>query len=144
MKSDRTLNPELSARLGRALQQLDQVDPQFKSGRDDERLQQTSKAWKDKCKEIDAMLRELTHIIIQQHQVAIDVGSDGGGRDTRPFLEEMSGKFPKLEFRLQNAKVVAVCNNRGIAQAEISDVNFEWLEQSAVTWMVWLIEQGGA
>ena len=114
VSSDRSMDPELSARLRSALEKLDKMDPDFKAGRDDERTQQLTKAWKGKCKEIDGMLRELGHVLINTHQVALDVGSDGGGRDTRPFFEDLAGKFPKLDFRLQGDKVVAVCNNRGI------------------------------
>lgn len=143
VQASHELNGQLSERLGAALSKLDQMDPQFKQGRDDERLQQQSKLWKALCKDMDAMMRELAFLLINKHQVALDVGSAGGGRDTKPFFEELSGKFPRLEFRLQGDKVIAVCNNRGIAQTEIEGVSFEWLEQSTVTWLVWLIEQGG-
>lgn len=143
IEASHILNEELATRLGAALTKLDQIDPEFKQARDDERQQQESKAWKAMCKDMDVMMRELAFLIINRHQVALDVGSAGGGRDTRPFFEELSGKFPKLEFRMQDGKVVAVCNNRGIAQTNIDAVTFEWLEGCAVTWIVWLIEQGG-
>ena len=143
IKASHDLNQELSARLGAALTKLDQADPEFKQARDDERLQQQSKTWKALCKDMDVMMRELAFLLINTHQVGLDVGSSGGGRDTRPFFEELSGKFPRLEYRLQESTVVAVCNNRGIAQTDMNGVTFEWIEQSAVTWMVWLIEQGG-
>ncbi|MCO4746922.1 MAG: hypothetical protein KC912_19145 [Proteobacteria bacterium] len=137
------MNPDLSSRLGSALAKMDSMDPSFKTLRDDERAAQQTKLWKILCKEIDGHLREAAEVVVNAHQVGLDIGSDGGGRDQKPFIEEVNEKFPRLEYRLQNGKVIAVCNNRGLAQVEMDGIEYDWIEATIVTWLVWLIEQGG-
>ncbi len=139
----RKLDPELARRLEEALEAFDQVSAEFKSSRDDERLSQMSKRWGRASKDVMEHLRNVGKVLIQGHQLALDFGSDGGGIQTRPWVEEVSAmSWDKLYFRLEeDARVTAFTGEKVLAQvAHYDDVTYEWLERCTVAWAIYSIQ----
>ncbi|MEQ1570144.1 MAG: hypothetical protein ABMA64_31210, partial [Myxococcota bacterium] len=130
------IRPELAARLEQALGVLDQLNPTFKSGRDEERYAQTTKAWHRVCAEVDHHLRTLGKALVESHQLSLDIGSDGGGVNAKPWIEEIGGSLDRLWFKLDGAKVVAFFGQRGLGEASLYDLTYEWVEQMVVEWVV--------
>lgn len=129
------LRPELAAKLSAALDKLDAVNADFKQKRDDERLAQLVKSWNKTCREIDDHLRLVAKVLIASHQLSLDIGSDGGGFTTKPFLEEMRDIFPKLQFRLnEDGTVDAVCAGEHLGKRKVADIDYAWIEEMAVDW----------
>ena len=138
---ERELTPEVSARLGAALRKLDAVDPEFKTNRDDTRYSQNVKAWGRLCRDIDTHLRGVGNAFHEAQQLSLDIGVDGQGANAKPWLEEMGRKLPKLYFRLHEGKVQSYSNNKLIAQGELTEITYEWIEACAVEWIIQTVEQ---
>jgi len=131
------LASELSAKLGTAMQRLDGMSAAFKEARDEERFMQRVKAWNSTCKEIDAHLRTIAKVLIDAHQFSLDIGSDGGGKNTQPWLEETAMTIPKVHFRLEeDGKVSAASDGRVIMSCEMDEVSYAWLERAVIEWAV--------
>ena len=129
------LPPELAAKLTAALDQLDASNPEFKQKRDDERLAQLVKSWNKTCRSIDESLRVIAKVLIASHQLSLDIGSDGGGFTTKPFLEEMRETFPKLQFKLnEDSTVDAVSGDMHLGKCNVHEIEFDWLLEMAVEW----------
>ena len=139
----RPLAAEVSARLGAALEQMDHLDPQFKANRDEERNMQMVKIWNRTCSTIDGHLRALAKVLINSHQLSLDMGSDGGGRSTKPWLEETSMRFERLVFRLEGQQVVVTSGDRAIGRGSIDDVSYDWIEEMVVAWVIGAVEAKG-
>lgn len=138
---ERSLDPAVHAELSRALDKMDRSNPAFKASRDEERGAQIVKLWNRTCKEIDAHLRALARVLINSHQLSLDMGSDGGGRGTKPWLEETSMAFDRLVFRLEDGTVLATTGDRVLTRGSIDDVSYEWIEAAVVAWVVSSVEQ---
>lgn len=134
------LEEDLAQRLAEALEKIDRIKPAFKSTRDEERYAQMSKAWHRLCGEIDAHLRQVGKSIHASHQLSLDVGSDGGGINTKPFIEEISGAFERLVFRLEDTKVLATSAGRSILVGTVADVSYDWIKRAVVDWVVFSAE----
>ncbi|HHO50156.1 MAG TPA: hypothetical protein ENK18_04600 [Deltaproteobacteria bacterium] len=140
-RPQRPLEPELHERLTTALDKLDQLNPAFKASRDEERGAQMVKLWNRTCKDIDAHLRTLAKVLIDSHQLSLDMGSDGGGRGTRPWLEETSMAFQRLIFRLEDETVLATTGDRILARGSLDEVTYDWVQSAVVAWVVTSVEQ---
>ncbi|MBX2801733.1 MAG: hypothetical protein KTR31_28905 [Myxococcales bacterium] len=131
------LTPETSRRLGEALQHFDQLHPDFKQGRDDERDAQRAKIWNRTCKEMDGHLRQVAKVLINSHQLNLDMGSDGGGRGTKPWIEETSSRFDRLYFRLEGDTVIASFGqDQEVGRGTIDGITYDWIEQAVVEWVI--------
>ncbi len=133
---DRPLPDTLAQKLGAALAKVDVVDAEFKAARDDARFQQQVKDWGRIAKEIDVQLRSIGNAIYKSHQVSIDIGSEGGGHTTKPFLEDLGRKLGRVDFRLVDGNVVARTDGKDLGSIDMNAVTYEWLEQMAVDWLV--------
>lgn len=131
----RPLNPALAPKLTAALAKLDAVNSEFKQRRDDERLAQLVKSWNKTCREIDEHLRAIAKTLVASHQLSLDIGSDGGGYATKPFIEEMREMFPKLQFKLnEDSTIDVVCAGDLIGKGSVAGVCYEWIEEMVVEW----------
>ncbi|MCB9685224.1 MAG: hypothetical protein H6738_06615 [Alphaproteobacteria bacterium] len=129
------LRADLAQKLSAALEKLDATNAEFKQKRDDERLAQLVKSWNKTCREIDEHLRLVAKVLIASHQLSLDIGSDGGGFTTKPFLEEMREIFPKLQFKLnEDATVDAVSDGVHLGKRPVAEIDYAWLEEMAVDW----------
>ena len=130
------MDEELSRKLGAALTKLDAIDMEFRTGRRDERNSQLVKIWGAACKEIDRHLLTLSNVLNETHQVSLEPGSTGGGRQITPWVEESTGRFSRLTIRL-NEEVVECSTDAGmIARAKLDDVSYAWLERVIVKWLI--------
>lgn len=136
------LNTERATRLSAALEKLDRIKPAFKSARDEERYAQMSKTWHRLCSEMDGNLRLINKGLHQSHQLSLDVGSDGGGINTKPFVEEIANTFERIVFRLEGTRVLAVSGGQILLEGPPEDVNYEWLERALIEWIVFWSERG--
>lgn len=133
------LDEELSKRLEAALKQYEQRDPEFKTSREDEAHQQLSKAWNTRCNDIVEELRAIGKVIVNQHQVLLDMSQEGAGVGASPWIEEAGLKFPRMNIRLKPAtgEVVAECEQRPLLKAaNMEAADYDWLEKAVVTWLV--------
>lgn len=138
----RELPAELHARLTAAVKKMDAVDEDFKQARDDERQSQLAKAWGAMVVQIDGYLREVAEVLINSHQLSLDMGVEGGGRSAEPFFEETGQKFKRLVFSLQeDGTIIATSAGRGIARCRMTDVSYEWILRVAVEWVIISIER---
>lgn len=131
-----TMDEELSRKLGVALNKLDSIDSEFRSGRRDERNSQLVKIWGAACKDIDEYLMTLANVMNDTHQVSLEPGSTGGGRLITPWIEESTGRFPRLTIRLSEEIVECLSADEVIARAAMTDVSYAWLERVVVKWLV--------
>jgi len=127
----------LSAKVGEALAKMDAHDEGFKERRDDERYTQNVKKWGRVAKGMDAHLRTIAKVLIDEHQLSLDIGSDGGGANTRPFLEESSLAFERLYFKLKDGvEVHATYKDESFMQGTTEDAqSYEWIEEAACKWV---------
>jgi len=130
------LPEKLSRRLGAALEQFDGRADEFKLSRDEERGAQHVKIWGQTCKEMDRMMRRLGETLNAEHQLSLDIGSDGGGGNTSPWFDEERGFFARLHFRLKDGHVWAISGDRKIDKTKLSEVHYEWIELATVKWLV--------
>ncbi len=130
------LPAELATKLTVALAQLDSVNSEFKSARDDERDLQLVKAWNSTCKRIDEYLRTAGKVLINSHQLSLDFGSEGGGKRTSPWVEESGLHIERLSIKLDGSAVVAVSSDNEIVRGKIEDVSYEWVLRAVVQWAV--------
>lgn len=133
---DRELDPEASARMAAALLHIDRADAAFKQNREETRYSQNVKAWGRLCRVLDAHLRLMGNVFHEAHQLSLDIGVDGQGHAAKPWVEETGKKIPKMYLRLHEGKVQAISNNMLIAESEIADVTYEWVEACGVEWVV--------
>ncbi len=131
------LPEELAAKVERALQKLDSIDEGFKERRVDELYTQNVKAWNKSCKQLDGHLRELAKALINGHQLSLDIGSDGGGASTKPWLEETSLTFDRLYFKLvDGTEVHATYQDETFLKGGVEDaVRYEWVELAVAKWI---------
>jgi hypothetical protein len=135
------LDPALAERLDVAMAKMDTLDAEFKSSRDDERLAQMSKRWNAVCKQVDADFRTIAKVLVNSHQLSLDMGSDGGGIAIKPWMEDTQGKFERLSLRLTaDDDVVASIGGRDFARGKPEDVDFDWLMKLVVEWLVQSVE----
>ncbi len=134
----RTLPARLATKLDEALAKMDDADAGFRHARDEERQAQLAKRWGAKSKEVLEQFREITKVVHAGHQVSLDVGADGGGKGTRPWVEETSQKFERLYLRIEDETgwVVAESGNLTLARGTLEEVTYEWLEKLVVVWIV--------
>jgi hypothetical protein len=131
------LDAALSEKLGHALKTLDAADANFRQARDEERFMQRVKTWNNTCKEIDAHLRIIGQVLIQAHQFSLDIGSDGGGKNTQPWIEEVGLTIPRLHFRLEDdGSVSAVSDGNPLMRCALDQVGYAWLERAVIAWAV--------
>lgn len=138
--SDRVLDKAHLAGLTSALERLDQVDETFKANRDDMRFAQRAKLWGATSKEVDTWLRELGNLLHDSHQLSLDIGSDGGGHGTKPWIEDGERKFPRLYFKLLEGDILAVAGDNEIGRTTLAGLAFEWVESMVVAWIVSSVE----
>lgn len=134
--SDRLLDKAHLGKLTTALERLDRADETFKTNRDDMRFAQRAKLWGATSKEVDAWLRELGNLLHDSHQISLDIGSDGGGHGTKPWVEDGERKFPRLYFKLLEGDILAVSADREVGRSSLAGLAFEWVESMVVTWIV--------
>jgi hypothetical protein len=138
---ERTLNPELAPKLTQALKLMDQLDADFKAARDEERYAQLSKKWNRVTKEISDMGRQLAKVLIQSHQLSLDVGIEGGGPKAKPWIEETSMKFERLYLVLNDdSSVDAMFKDEKIGTGHVDELTYEWYEQMVAEWLVRAIQ----
>jgi hypothetical protein len=130
------LDEERSKRLGSVLSKFDAKDTEFKAGRDDARFQQRVKDWGLAAKEIDGHLRAIGNAIYRAHQLSLDIGSDGGGHSTKPWIEDLGRKFGRADFRMQDGEVVARGNDVILGQVPMDQIDAEWIEKMLTEWLI--------
>jgi hypothetical protein len=131
------LGPEHASKLDAALGSLDGLDPRFKEQRDEERTSQLTKAWHRLGSQIDADLRLIAKSVIASHQISLDVGSEGGGIKARPWMEETGGALERLYLGLDaDGRMLASVGGRTLGTCTLPEVNYAWLEQVVVDWIV--------
>ena len=131
-----TLDPALAAKLTAVLDALDARDPEFKAARDEERLGLLIKQWNGTCREMDGYLRTIGKVLVQTHQLNLDIGSDGGGLAQKPFIEDLRMKFKKLQFKLDNDGTVrAVSGDDAIGSVAIDAVTYDTVLSLVVDWV---------
>jgi hypothetical protein len=130
------LDEALSAKLSAALEKLDAADPDFAEQRENERLGLIAKEWNGTCRVIDGYLRTIGKMLIQTHQLNLDIGSDGGGVAQKPFLEDLRAKFPKLQFVMviEEEKVIARCGESIYGSSPLDEVSFDFCIESVCNW----------
>ncbi len=139
--SERVLDPEQNARLGAACLRLDGADPEFKLNRDDTRNMQRVMMWTALAKVVDGYLREVGNVLYRAQQLSLDIGVEGAGQGTKPYIEETARKFEKLSFRLHtDGEVHATMGNRSISHVSLEQLTYEWVEAAAVDWLVFTAE----
>ncbi len=141
----RNLNPEYKKRLAVALDKLDSLCPAFKQSREDEAYSQLQKAWMDVNIILVEHLREVGHVMLEELQLALETGSDGGGVSATPWCEEATLSIPRLEFKLVDGKVHAVCDGATLARGPVTrDLPYEWVEKVVVKWVLHAVKQKAA
>lgn len=133
----RALSPQLNAALERALSRLDQVDERFRDQRAEERNSQMIKRWHLVCKEIDEHLRAIAQVMIESHQLSLDMGSSGGARQIRPWLVETTNTLDRFEIWLDdNDEVVAQVGDTELLRGPVERVSYDWVEEAVVNWVL--------
>lgn len=131
------LDPELSKRVGAALSKLDVVSDVFKQSRIDERNAQLTKMWMDVNLIIAEQVRLIGIHLMDTHQISLESGTEGGGQGATPWCEEGNGVFDRLEFRLVDGKIDAVCNEQIVAQGKVSqDIPYAWTQKVIAKWIL--------
>ena len=75
--------------------------------------------------------------MIQAHQFSLDIGSDGGGKNTRPWTEEVAMTIPRLHFQLEeDGSVSAVSDGTPLMRCALDQVGYPWLERAVIAWAV--------
>lgn len=134
---ERPMSDALSAKLDSALEKVDKRNPKFKAARDEERFSQTSKAWNRLCTEIEQHLRAVAKALVQSHQLNLDIGSEGGGINAKPWIEEMSGVLERLSFKIDNRAIVATTQRGVIGMTPLKDgITYDWIEGMVVEWVL--------
>jgi hypothetical protein len=131
------LPDELAEKVEAALSKLDSIDPGFKERRADELFTQNVKAWTRTAKAMDAHLRAIAKTLINFHQLSLDIGSDGGGASTKPWLEETSMAFERIYFKLvDGTEVHATFQDEPILKGSVEDaLDRAWLEKAVTKWI---------
>jgi hypothetical protein len=131
------LDAELSKHVGLALAKLDEMNPEFKQNREDEKNAQLTKTWMDVNLIIAEQLRLIGIALIEAHQIALESGTEGGGQGATPWCEEGAGAIPRLEFKLNGDKIDAISNDKVLAQGKVSlDIPYDWTERVVVKWIL--------
>lgn len=138
--SNRVLDPDAASKLAAAMLKLDAADAEFKMNRDDTRQMQRVMAWTALAKVVDSYLREVGNVLYKAQQVSLDIGVEGAGQGTRPYIEETSRKFEKLSFRMQDGEIHAVVGSRSLGKSSLDDVSYEFCEKAAIDWLVFVAE----
>lgn len=140
LESEETVVPNLdaesAAKLTTALNAFDAIDADFKSSRDEERYAQNVKTWNKVCKDVEDNLRLVGKVLNASHQLSLDMGVEGGGPNARPFIEEVSGKFGKLEFKMVDGMVEAVFEGQVLGNTGLHGVDYGFIEPCVVNWLV--------
>lgn len=133
----RPLSPQLGAAMERALARLENANDGFRTAREDERNSQMVKRWNRMCREIDGHLRAISSVLIHSHQLSLDMGSEGVGRNIRPWLEETTHALDRLTIKLDpNDEVVATVGEIELLRGELDRVSYEWVEEAVVNWVL--------
>lgn len=133
----KTLDATLAAKLSVAVQRLDALNPDWAQAREDERMSQLAKSWGGTSATIEGYLRSIGQAIILSHQISTDMGTDGGGREATPFIEETSDLFPRLEFSVQDdGSILAATEDLKIAEVQLEHLSYDWVERCVVEWLV--------
>lgn len=141
-RGSRDLDPALASRLTAALERLDELDPDFKRNREEERIAQLAKKWSNTCLEMVEWMREIGQAVIHSHQLSLDMGSDGAGLGMVPWLEETSLKFKRLDFELkQDGTVIASTGGREVGTGHVDAITYDWLQRMVVEWVVVSVER---
>jgi hypothetical protein len=131
------LDPALAAVLTDVLNKLDARDPVYKAAREEERLGLLIKRWNGICRDLDDHLRVIGKVLINTHQLSLDIGSDGGGMSQKPFLEDLRQKFTKLQFRLEGDGMIGVvAGDLKVGRGSPDEVDFDWTMRMVVEWVV--------
>ncbi len=126
--------------LSEALAKLDATHEAFRESREEERQQQLVKLWNQKCRQIDDWFRAIAKVLINSHQLSLDMGSDGGGRSTRPWLEETSQAFARLTLSLEDEEVVARTGDQEVLRGPVDRLSYEWIEEAVIQWVLIAVE----
>jgi len=131
------LPPDLSEKVGAALKQLDAIDEGFKERRDDELYTQHVKRWGNIARGMDEHLRTLAKVLIEAHQISLDIGSDGGGASMKPWLEETSMVIDRLYFKLvDGTRVHATYKDETFLEGSMEDAqDYDWIEKAVCRWI---------
>ncbi len=136
-KQIREVDPELGKKLSEALSVLDGLDETFKTARQGERSIQLVKIWAKACGQIDVDLQALADALNASHQVNLEPGTSGGGRDIMPWVEESGGRFDRLEIRLGEGEMLtATAGPHTVGKIKLGQESYEWLERLLIKWMV--------
>ena len=135
------INEELSAKLSAALKTFDSIDEDFKTSREDELRQQVSKAWTAQAEGIVNDLRQISLSIVESHQILCDMGQEGAGAGIRPWIEESGFRLPKMEIVLNGQQVSAKVGDHTLRSTHMNSVDYQWLEEAVVEWMIYSVEQ---
>lgn len=137
----RPLSPQLESALEHALTRLDAVNEGFRDSRTDERNSQMVKRWNQICKEINGYFRAISTVLIQTHQLSLDMGSMGGGRAIRPWLEETTNTLDRLVIKLDdNDEVVAMVGETELLRGPVDRVSYEWVEEAVINWVLTAVD----
>jgi len=130
------LDEAISAKLTDALDKLDAADAEFAEQRENERLGLMAKQWNTTCRGIDEHLRTIGKVLMQSHQLNLDIGSDGGGVSKKPFIEDLRMKFPKLQFTMvvEEEAVVARCGESTYGSIALDGVTYEYCVDAVCNW----------
>ena len=135
------LSPQVNTAIARALERLDASNPLFKESRTEERDSQLTKQWNKTCREIDGYLRGLMQVMIATHQLSLDQGSDGGGRNQRPWLEETTGAIDRLYIKLDGIEAVAYTGDTELLRGPVTRMSYGWVEEAVVNWVLTAVDQ---
>ena len=130
------LDAELARKLTAAVSRMDAVDAEFKEARHNERLSQLVKIWGAACKQIDDHLMTLSNLLNETHQLSLEPGTTGGGREITPWMEESTGRFERLIIRLVGEDIEVSNGDELIARAPMGDLSYEWMERVVVKWVI--------
>jgi hypothetical protein len=130
------LDEGLAVALTKALNALDGIDGEFKSAREEERQIQLVKIWGKACKQVDLHLVTLCDVLNASHQVSLEPGSSGGGRNISPWVMESNDRFDRLEIKLVGETVTATAGPHTVAKCPLGEETYAWLERLLVKWMV--------
>jgi hypothetical protein len=134
----RVLPEGLSKAVAQALTKMDESDEEFKKSRVDERYSQISMLWSNIGVDMAGHLRIITDAILANHQLSLEIGSDGGGLGAKPFVEESSFKIERLYFGLEQEeeRMKAYFADTVVSRVALLDITYEWVEKAVCTWIV--------
>ena len=130
------LDPDLAKKLTAAVKRMDEIDTEFAEARHNERLSQLVKIWGAACAEIDEHFLTLSNLLNETHQLSLEPGTVGGGRNITPWMEEAGGRFDRLVIKLEGEHALALNGETLLAKCGLPDLGYPWLERVVVKWVI--------